>query len=136
MILFGTVSTAFFFRFAEVILWEFDRTILEGRGIGDYLPRGLYELLTERSVHDFLSDPDGIFGGSEHIPYLLLYIVPGLTPQQRNEYVGRLSHNHRRLLLSDQGLLGFFLNQACLWGSYNQDREPYGLARGQRFPAW
>ena len=111
MILFGTVSSVFFYQLADVLRWEFHRSVLEGRGIGDYLPQGLYELLTSTSLHDFLGDPDGIFAASEHIPYFMLYLIPGLTPEQLDQYVGRLSPTHQRLLRSEQGLLGFYYNR-------------------------
>eukprot|EP00535_Pseudo-nitzschia_heimii_P008664 CAMPEP_0197180072 /NCGR_PEP_ID=MMETSP1423-20130617/4815_1 /TAXON_ID=476441 /ORGANISM="Pseudo-nitzschia heimii, Strain UNC1101" /LENGTH=571 /DNA_ID=CAMNT_0042630093 /DNA_START=421 /DNA_END=2136 /DNA_ORIENTATION=+ len=111
MILFGTVSSVFLYQLADVLRWEFHRSILEGRGIGDYLPQGLYRLLTSTSLHEFLSDPDGIFGASEHIPYLMLYMIPGLTPEQLEQYVSRLSPTHQRLLRSEQGLLGYYLNR-------------------------
>jgi hypothetical protein len=111
MILFGSVSSAFLYQLAAITRWEFHRSILEGRGIGDYLPRGLYEVLTSTSLHEFLSDPDGIFGANEHLPYLMLYLIPGLTPEQIDQYVNRLSPTHQQLLRSEQGLLGFFMNR-------------------------
>lgn len=111
MILFGSVSSAFLYQLAAITRWEFHRSILEGRGIGDYLPSGLYETLTSTSLHEFLSDPDGIFGASEHLPYLMLYLIPGLTEQQIQQYVNRLSPTHQQLLRSEQGLLGFYMNR-------------------------
>eukprot|EP00536_Pseudo-nitzschia_multiseries_P008513 jgi/Psemu1/20579/gm1.20579_g len=111
MILFGGVSAAFMARLAGYLQWEFHRTILEGRGIGDYLPQGLYEALTSSSLDDILSDPDGIFGVSEHMPYILLYMIPGLSREQRNAYVSRLSPTHQRLLRNEQGLLGYLHNR-------------------------
>jgi len=111
MILFGGVSSAFLYQLAEITRWEFYRSVLEGRGIGDYLPRGLYELLTATSLHDFLTDPDGIFGTSEHLPYLMLYLIPGLTPEQLDHYLNRLSPTHQGLLRNEQGLMGYFLNR-------------------------
>lgn len=111
MILFGTVSSVFFYQLADIARWEFQRTILEGRGISDYIPQGLFRTLTATSMHDFLSDPDGIFGASEHLPYIILYLIPGLTPEQLDQYVSRLSPTHQRLLRSEQGLLGFILNR-------------------------
>jgi len=111
MILFGSVSSAFLYQLAAITRWEFHRSILEGRGIGDYLPSGLYETLTSTTLHEFLSDPDGIFGASEHLPYFMLYLIPGLTEQQIQQYVNRLSPAHQQLLRSEQGLLGFYMNR-------------------------
>jgi len=111
MILFGSVSSTFLYQLSTIMRWEFHRSILEGRGIGDYLPQSIYDLLTSTSVHDFLSDPDGIFGASEHLPYLMLYLIPGLTQEQLDQYVNRLSPTHQRLLRNEQGMLGFLLNR-------------------------
>lgn len=111
MILFGSVSSAFFYQLADTAVWEFHRSVLEGRGIGDYLPRGLYQILTSTSVHDVLTDPDGFFGANEHLPYLLLYLIPGLTPEQLDRYVHRLSPTYQGLLRNEQGLLGFYVNR-------------------------
>ena len=110
MILFGGVSSAFLYQLANTMQWEFHRSILEGRGIGDYLPENIYQLLTSSSIHELLSDPNGILAPSEHLPYLLLYLIPGLTPEQINQYVNRLDPSHQRLLRSEQGLLGYLLN--------------------------
>ncbi len=111
MILFGSVSSAFLYQLGAIMHWEFHRSILEGRGIGDYLPESLYQALTATSLHDFLSDPDGIFGANEHIPYLMLYMIPGLTEEQLEQYVNRLNPTHQRILRSNQGLMGFLLNR-------------------------
>mmetsp|Transcript_16907 Transcript_16907/g.34887 ORF Transcript_16907/g.34887 Transcript_16907/m.34887 type:complete len:533 (-) Transcript_16907:101-1699(-) len=111
MILFGSVSSAFLYQLGAIMHWEFHRSILEGRGIGDYLPESLYQALTATSLHDFLIDPDGIFGASEHIPYLMLYMIPGLTEEQLEQYVNRLNPTHQRILRSNQGLMGFLLNR-------------------------
>mmetsp|Transcript_6777 Transcript_6777/g.19621 ORF Transcript_6777/g.19621 Transcript_6777/m.19621 type:complete len:617 (+) Transcript_6777:361-2211(+) len=111
MILFGGVSAAFMARLAVYLQWEFNRSILEGRGIGDYLPQGMYEALTSSSLNDILTDPDGIFGVSEHMPYILLYMIPGLTREQRDAYVGQLSPHHQRLLRNEHGLLGYLHNR-------------------------
>jgi len=111
MILFGGVSAAFVTRLAVHLQWEFQRTVLEGYGIGEYLPAGTYQLLTSTSLHDILTDPDGLFGGSEHMPYILLYLIPGLTPEQRNAFVNRLSPIHQNLLRDDRGLLGYLQNR-------------------------
>lgn len=111
MILFGGVSSAFLYQLGQIMHWEFHRSILEGRGIGDYLPESVYRALTATSIHEFLTDPDGIFGANEHIPYLMLYMIPGLTEEQLEHYINRLNPTHQRILRSNQGLMGFLLNR-------------------------
>ena len=111
MILFGSVSSVFLYQLGTIMRWEFHRSILEGRGIGDYIPQSVYDMLTSTSLHDFLSDPNGIFGASEHLPYLMLYLIPGLTQEQLDQYISRLNPAHQRLLRSEQGLMGFLMNR-------------------------
>eukprot|EP00531_Pseudo-nitzschia_arenysensis_P020483 CAMPEP_0116140306 /NCGR_PEP_ID=MMETSP0329-20121206/13772_1 /TAXON_ID=697910 /ORGANISM="Pseudo-nitzschia arenysensis, Strain B593" /LENGTH=550 /DNA_ID=CAMNT_0003635401 /DNA_START=351 /DNA_END=2003 /DNA_ORIENTATION=- len=111
MILFGGVSSAFLYQLGQIMHWEFHRSILEGRGIGDYLPESVYRALTSTSIHEFLTDPDGIFGANEHIAYLMLYMIPGLTDEQLEHYINRLNPAHQRILRSNQGLMGFLLNR-------------------------
>lgn len=136
MILFGGVSSAFLYQLANVMQWEFHRSILEGRGIGDYLPENIYQLLTSSSIHDILSDPNGILAPSEHL-YLMLYLIPGLTPEQINHHIDRLDPSHQRLLRSHQGLLGFLTNRNNTSGDSNQNSMFMRFIMGdQRLREW
>ena len=111
MILFGIVSTIFIYN---IILYGQNelQTIVRGHGIGTLLlPTGIMETLTQTSIHDFLTDPTGfLYSVNEHIPYLLMYMIPGLSEEQLNGYVHRLSLNHQQLLRNEHGLLGYFIH--------------------------
>ena len=120
MLLFGTVLTTFVYN---VILYGQNELeyIIRGRGINAYfannrlvVPDILLDILTRTSIHDILSNPDSPlypWAVNEHLPYLMLYFIPGLTPEQRDRYITRLSTRHQRLLHSPEGILGYFLNR-------------------------
>jgi hypothetical protein len=82
--------------------------LMQGRGIGDYLPTSLYEQLTQRSIHDFMSDRSMV----DENAYMMLYFLPGLSRDQIDEYVGRLAPRHQHLL-HRQGL-GFLLGETFM----------------------
>lgn len=67
---------------------------INGRGIGDYLPRWVFNMLVEDSIHDQLTD--------DNFPLdlrpMALYFFPGLTPTQIDGYVDRLPARHRDFL--------------------------------------
>lgn len=79
--------------------------LMQGRGIGDYLPTGLYEQLTQRSIHEFMSDRTMV----DENAYMMLYFLPGLSRDQIDEYVGRLAPRHQELL--HRRGLGFLLGE-------------------------
>ena len=89
------VMAMFFYTLYQMLQWEYQR-LVQGRGIGDYLPSSIYEQLTQTTVHDFMSDTRNSYVNEN--AYLMLYMIPGLTPEQINEYVGRLSPRHQELL--------------------------------------
>ncbi|KAG7349807.1 hypothetical protein IV203_012404 [Nitzschia inconspicua] len=103
------VLATFFYKLYQLLLWEYQR-LVRGRGIGDYLPSSIYEQLTQTSVHDFMSDTRNSYVNEN--AYLMLYMIPGLTHDQINEYVGRLSPRHQELL-HRQGL-GYVLGNGFM----------------------
>ena len=111
MILFGILSVTLIYNFLIYGQNEL-QTIVRGHGIGTLLlPTGIMETLTQTSIHDFLTDPTGfLYSVNEHIPYLLMYMIPGLSEEQLNGYVHRLSLNHQQLLRNEHGLLGYFIH--------------------------
>jgi hypothetical protein len=68
--------------------------VVQGRGFGQYLPPSIYDQLMHMSLHEWMSD--GSF--MEEYAYLMLYLIPGLSPAQVDNYINRLSPRHRRLL--------------------------------------
>jgi hypothetical protein len=103
------VVFSFLYKLYQLLLWEYQR-LVRGRGIGDYLPSSIYEQLTQTSVHDFMSDTRNSYVNEN--AYLMLYMIPGLTHEQINEYVGRLSPRHQELL-HRQGL-GYVLGNGFM----------------------
>jgi hypothetical protein len=95
MMLFLVVFAGFVRTLYQVLVAEWQR-IVEGRGVGDYLPAGIYEQLTRTSVHEFMSDTRNSYVNEN--AYIMLYMIPGLSPEQINEYVGRLSPRHQEVL--------------------------------------
>ncbi|KAL3928671.1 MAG: hypothetical protein SGARI_004966, partial [Bacillariaceae sp.] len=89
------IMSLFFYKLYQILQWEYQR-LVQGRGIGDYLPSSIYDQLTQTTVHDFMSDTRNSYVNEN--AYLMLYMIPGLTPEQINEYVGRLSPRHQELL--------------------------------------
>jgi hypothetical protein len=81
------------------------RLLMQGRGIGDYLPTSLYEQLTQTSIHEFMSDRSTV----DENAYMMLYFLPGLSRDQIDEYVGRLAPRHQELL--HRRGLGFLLGE-------------------------
>ena len=71
------------------------------RGFGELLPDRLVQLLTQESLHDFfmstLHHSSESNSGSLH-RYLVLYFLPGLTPDQRTAFIRRLPRRHRQVL--------------------------------------
>lgn len=60
-----------------------------------YLPNSLRRMLLETSLHEFMTDTTAYMENR----YLLLYFVPGLTPDQLMAYINRLPARHRNALL-------------------------------------
>ncbi|GKY91689.1 hypothetical protein MPSEU_000140700 [Mayamaea pseudoterrestris] len=79
------------------------QNMIHTRGIGPLLPSRWYQMLTEQSVHDWMTD-DAFIRENRH---LMLYFFPGLTPAQRTDYIERLAPRHRQQLLRPG--VGYFL---------------------------
>jgi hypothetical protein len=68
--------------------------LMQGRGIGDYLPLSIYNRLTELTLHEWMQDTSLTL----EYRHLMLYFVPGITPERLDEYVDALSPRHRNNL--------------------------------------
>ena len=64
-------------------------------GLVRYLPESIRIMLTETTLHEFMADTAFFM----EYRYLLLYFVPGLSPDQLMAYIGRLPARHREALL-------------------------------------
>ena len=64
-------------------------------GLVRYLPESIRIMLTETTLHEFMADTAFFM----EYRYLLLYFVPGLSPDQLMAYIGRLPTRHREALL-------------------------------------
>lgn len=64
-------------------------------GLVRYLPDSLRVFLTETTLHEFMADTT-LFMETR---YLLMYFMPGLSPEQLMEYIHRLPPRHREALL-------------------------------------
>lgn len=96
-VIFSALTANEIYRYA---LTEFDHR-RRYTGFGDLLPDRLFQLLTQQSLHEFLlslrNDDAGPAAGSLY-RFLVLYFLPGLTPEQRNSYIQRLPRRHREVL--------------------------------------
>jgi hypothetical protein len=92
--------------------------IVNGRGIGDYLPGWVFRALTESSLHDQLTDD------SFELEYrhLMLYFMPGLSRAQLDAYVDRLAPRHRGVLLRPG--LGHLLGDSFMQVVMGRERFP------------
>ena len=64
-------------------------------GLVRYLPESIRIMLAETTLHEFMADTAFFM----EYRYLLLYFVPGLSPDQLMAYIGRLPARHREALL-------------------------------------
>lgn len=70
------------------------QSLIQGRGIGDYLPPSIYSRLTELTLHEWMQDTSLTL----EYRHLMLYFVPGITQERLDEYVDALSPRHRNNL--------------------------------------
>ena len=75
--LFVSSICALFYVFYRILMLEWNN-VIQGRGIGQYLPSSMYELLTSTTLHEWMTDPT-VWNEYRH---LLLYFIPGITPEQ------------------------------------------------------
>ena len=104
------------------------QTIVRTRGIGAFLPNRYYQMLTEHSVHDIMTD-DTFVRENRH---LMLYFFPGLTPQQRTDYIERLGPRHRQQLLRPG--VGYFLGDGFMQLLMGQERYQGPVVPPQHYP--
>jgi hypothetical protein len=64
-------------------------------GLLRYLPDSIRVLLTETTLHEYMSDSTFFM----ETRYLLLYFVPGIQPDQLMNYINQLPQRHRDALL-------------------------------------
>lgn len=97
--------SSFFGMIYLIVLLFYDKwdEIIQGNGIGDYLPTSVYNLLTESTLHEWLQDTSFTL----EYRHLLLYFIPGITEQQLEAYIDGLSPRHR-YNLRRHGLGHFF----------------------------
>jgi hypothetical protein len=78
-------SSALSYALYQYALQEFER-LLQGRGLGEYLPESLYRTLAEQSLHENLIDPSFTL----EYRHLMLYFLP-LSAAQRDAFIERLA---------------------------------------------
>ena len=64
----------------------------------DYLPTSVQELLTEITLHDYLTGDTGT--SYSEFSYLLLYFLPDITAEQRLTMVHNLPQRYRETVFS------------------------------------
>jgi len=79
----------------SIVRARYEMEMQQPGGLTRYLPEYLRVLLTETSLHDFMTDDTFVM---EH-RYLLLYFMPGLQPEQLMGYINQLPERHRDALL-------------------------------------
>ena len=79
----------------SIVRARYEMEMQQPGGLTRYLPEYLRVLLTETSLHDFMTDDTFVM---EH-RYLLLYFMPGLQPEQLMGYINQLPQRHRDALL-------------------------------------
>lgn len=102
MMLCGTTTSLFLYTVYRQLLVEYNN--LMNTGLLQYIPEILRNELTQTTLHELLMRQ----GNTENPhKYLMLYFIPGLTPEQRTALVDRLPEKKRELLRRHG--LGYFL---------------------------
>jgi len=92
--MFTSSTSLLFYTFVQRLMLEYEN-LIRGRGLGDYLPESLYRTLAETTLHEFMMDNSFAM----EYRHLLLYMMPGITPQQINAFVEQLPARHRDVLM-------------------------------------
>lgn len=79
----------------SIIQARYELEMEQPGGLTRYLPDYLRVMLTETSLHDFMTDTTFMMENR----YLLLYFMPGLTPEQLMGYIDQLPPRHREALI-------------------------------------
>ena len=74
----------------QAVVQEF-QTAIQTTGVGRYLlPTWLYDMLTQQSLHEFMTDPSFAL----EYRHLLLYFLPGISPERLHTYLQQLAPHH------------------------------------------
>lgn len=92
--LFMASTSLLFYQVYQYLLQQYGQ-VINGRGIGDFLPGWLFSMLVEDSIHEQLLDESFALEWR----HLALYFFPGLTRTQVEAFVHRLAPRHRDFLL-------------------------------------
>ncbi len=94
-------------------------------GLVRYLPDSLRTFLTETTLHEFMADTTFFM----ETRYLLMYFLPGLSPEQLMEYIHRLPPRHRDALLQPGlgRLIPSVMENLMRMDDTNNFREQYDL---------
>ena len=108
-LLLGAASTTFAGQQAlEYASVNWENRLRHGGFAELILPPSLYDLLTQRTLHDLLIRLHETSDAAEmELRHMLLYFLPGLTIEQRNSYIQRLPRRHRNMLEQPGGLTQF-----------------------------
>jgi len=74
----------------QYLVAEVNRTV-QGRGFGHFISDSMYNQLTELTLHEWMQDSSF----TREYRHLMLYFVPGITPEQLDMYIDRLPPRHR-----------------------------------------
>lgn len=106
-LLFASLGLLSFTTYQRLVL-EYQQ-IVAGQGFGRFLPTGLYQQLTEGSLHQFMTQDNDFV---REWGFMALYFVPGLTEEQRDQYIRRLAPE-RQTYLERPGL-GYLLGDGFM----------------------
>jgi hypothetical protein len=123
LFLLSTWALVFTFYRIKILEWN---NIIQGRGIGDYLPASIYEQLTSTTLHEWMTDST-FFNEYRH---LLLYFIPGITQEQLDAYLARLHPRHVQSL--DRPGLGHFLGDEFMRIVMGESRWPPAESTSRR----
>jgi hypothetical protein len=125
LLMFVASTMAVFYMLYRIVLLEMTQ-MMQGRGIGDYLPASMYQQLTTTSVHEWMMDSSFFLENR----YLLLYFIPGTTQEQLDSYLERLPARHQYILTRPG--LGQFMGSDFMRVIMGQSRYNALLMEDQR----
>jgi len=69
--------------------------LIRQNGIVHYLPSSIQPYFNSMTFHEFMSDTSFV----DEYRFMMIYVIPGLTPEQRLALIERLPERRRRMLL-------------------------------------